>query len=85
MLASRLARPQQGGNLFEQQSTMRDAAVTALTLNIFNNNCEKIRMANVAQLVNNLHALLLVSGENCIVTPTYHVFHMYKNHQARQR
>lgn len=74
--------PSRGGNLFEQQSTMRDAVVAALTLNIFNNNCEKIRMANVAQLVNNLHALFLASGENCIVTPTYYVFHMYKEHQG---
>jgi len=76
--------PSQGANLFEQQSTMRDAMVTALTLNIFNNNCEKIKMANVAQLVNNLHALFLSSGENCITTPTYHVFDMYKGHQGAE-
>lgn len=74
--------PSNGANLFEQQSTMRDAMVTALTLNIFNNHCEKIRMANVAQLVNNLHALFLSAGEHCITTPTYHVFDMYKGHQG---
>ena len=74
--------PSKGGNLFEQQSTMRDAMVTALTLNIFNNHCEKIKMANVAQLVNNLHALFLSCGEHCITTPTYHVFDMYKEHQG---
>lgn len=77
--------PSRGGNLFEQQSTMRDAAVTALSLNIFNNNCEKIRMANVAQLVNNLHALFLASGENCIVTPTYMYSICIRNTRARQR
>lgn len=74
--------PSKGGNLFEQQSTMRDAMVTALTLNIFNNHCEKIKMANVAQLVNNLHALFLSCGEQCITTPTYHVYDMFKEHQG---
>ena len=74
--------PSRGYNLFEQQNTMRDAVVAALTLNIFNNHCGKILMANVAQLVNNLHALFLASGEHCIVTPTYHVFDMYKGHQG---
>ena len=74
--------PSKGYNLFEQQSTMRDAVVSALTLNIFNNHCDKVRMANVAQLCNNLHALFLAGGEHCIVTPTYHVFDMYKGHQG---
>ncbi len=74
--------PSKGFNLFEQQSTMRDAMVTALTLNIFNNNCEKIRLATVAQLVNNLHALFLSGGEICICTPTYHVFDLFKNHHG---
>ena len=76
--------PSKGYNLFEQQSTMRDAMVSALTLNIFNNHCDKIRMANVAQLCNNLHALFLAGGEHCIVTPTYHVFDMYKEHQGAE-
>lgn len=74
--------PSRGANLFEQQSTMRDAVVTALTLNIFNNNCDKIKLAAVAQLVNNLHALFLSAGSNCITTPTYHVFEMFKNHHG---
>ena len=74
--------PSKGYNLFEQQSTMRDAVITALTLNIFNNHCDKVKMANVAQLCNNLHCLFLAGGENCIVTPTYHVFDMYKEHQG---
>lgn len=74
--------PSKGANLFEQQSTMRDAMVTAHTLNIFNRHCDKIKMANVAQLVNNLHALFLAAGENCIETPTYHVFDLYQEHQG---
>lgn len=76
--------PSKGYNLFEQQSTMRDAMVTALTLNIFNRHCEKIRMANAAQLVNNLHCCFLAGGENCITTPTYHVFDMFKGHQGAE-
>ena len=76
--------PSAGGNLWEQQSTMRDAMAAALTLNIFNRHCDKIAMANVAQLVNNLHSLFLAGGENCIVTPTYHVFDMYQGHQGAE-
>ncbi len=73
--------PSKGYNLFEQQSTMRDAMVAALTLNIFNNHSDVIMMANVAQLCNNIQALFLAGGEHCIVTPTYHVFNMFKEHQ----
>lgn len=76
--------PSKGANLFEQQSTMRDAMVTAITLNIFNNHCDKVKMANVAQLVNNLHCLFLASGEKCITTPTYHIFNMFKEHQGAE-
>ena len=76
--------PSKGYNLFEQQSTVRDAAVTAHTLNIFNNNSAKIRLCTVAQLVNNLHCLFLSGGEHCICTPTYHVFDMYKYHQEAE-
>ncbi len=74
--------PSKGYNLFEQQSTMRDAVITALTLNIFNNNCDVVAMANVAQLCNNLHCLFLTGGEHAIVTPTYYVFDMMKAHQG---
>ena len=74
--------PSGGYNLFEQQSTLRDAMVTALTLNIFNRHCDKVRMANAAQLVNNLHCLFLAGGKDCITTPTYHVYDMFKGHQG---
>ena len=69
-------------NLFEQQSTMRDAMVAAATLNLFGNHAEKIKMATVAQLVNNLHALFLAGGEHLITTPTYHVFDMMQSHMG---
>lgn len=74
--------PSKGYNLFEQQSNLRDAAVAALTLNIFNNRCDVVGMANLAQLVNNLHSLYLAAGENFVETPNYHVFAMYRNHQG---
>lgn len=74
--------PSRGYNLFEQQSTMRDAVVAALSLNIFNNRCDVVGMANVAQLCNNLHSLYLAGGENFVETPNYHVFDMFKGHQG---
>ena len=74
--------PSKGYNLFEQQSSMRDAVVAALTLNIFNNRCDVVEMANVAQLCNNLHSLYLAGGEHFVETPNYHVFDMFKTHQG---
>lgn len=77
--------PSKGGNLFEQQSSMRDAVVAAMTLNIFNNRCDSVAMANVAQLCNNLHSLYLASGSDFVETPNYFVFDMFKTHMgARQ-
>jgi alpha-N-arabinofuranosidase len=64
-----------------QQNTMRDALVAGITLNIFNKHSDRIRMANIAQLVNVLQSVILTEGEKMIKTPTYHVFNMYKYHQ----
>ncbi len=74
--------PSNGYNLFEQQSSMRDAVVAALELNIFNDRCDIIGMANLAQLCNNLHSLYLAADENFVETTNYHVFDMYKGHQG---
>lgn len=65
-----------------QQNTMRDALVAALTLNIFNKNCERVQMANIAQMVNVLQSVILTEGEKMILTPTYHVFKMFNAHQG---
>ena len=73
--------PSKGYNLFEQQSTMRDALVAGLTLNIFNNSCDVVAMANAAQLCNNLHSLYLAGKDNFVETPNYFAFDMYKTHQ----
>lgn len=64
-----------------QQSTMRDAMIAGATLNIFNNHADRVRMANVAQTINVLQAVILTEGEKMILTPTYHVMKMYNVHQ----
>ena len=64
-----------------QQNTLRDALVAGINLNIFNNHCERVRMANIAQTVNVLQALILTRDDKMVLTPTYHVFDMYKVHQ----
>ena len=65
-----------------QQNTMRDAVVAACNLNIFNRHSDRVIMANLAQAVNVLQALLLTEGEKLVKTPTYHVFDMWKGHQG---
>lgn len=64
-----------------QQNTMRDAIVAACNLNIFNLHSDRIVMANIAQAVNVLQALILTDGKKMLKTPTYHVFDMFKTHQ----
>jgi len=65
-----------------QQNTVRDALVAGIHLNIFNNHAERVKMANIAQTVNVLQAMILTDGPKMVVTPTYHVFEMYKLHQG---
>ena len=64
-----------------QQNTMRDAIVAAINLNIFNAHSDRVYMANIAQAVNVLQAVLLTEGAKTIKTPTFHVFDLYKAHQ----
>ncbi len=64
-----------------QQNTMRDAMIAGTTLNIFHNHCDRVRMANLAQTVNVLQAVVLTEGEKMLLTPTYHVLEMYNVHQ----
>lgn len=64
-----------------QQNTMRDAMVAAINLNLFNQNCDRVKMANIAQLVNVLQAVILTEGDRMVKTPTYYVFEMFKHHQ----
>jgi alpha-N-arabinofuranosidase len=71
-------------HLFEQMGCLRDALVAALTLDTFNRHADKMEMANIAQLVNNLHSLFLADGEKLVATPTFHVFEMYRSHHDAQ-
>jgi len=64
-----------------QQNTLRDAFVAGITLNIFNAHCDRVKMANLAQTINVLQALILTDDDQMLLTPTYHVFDMYKAHQ----
>jgi len=64
-----------------QQNSLRDALIAASTLNIFHKHAERVRMANLAQTVNVLQSLILTNKEQMLLTPTYHIFDMYKVHQ----
>lgn len=68
------------GFLF-QQNTMRDAMLAGATLHIFHDHCDRVRVANLAQTVNVLQAVILTEGEKMILTPTYHVLEMFNVHQ----
>lgn len=75
--------PEPGTNpgFLYQQNSMRDAIIAASTLNIFNNHSDRVRVASLAQTVNVLQALILTDKEKMLLTPTYHVFDLYKVHQ----
>ena len=68
------------GHLY-QQNTLRDAFVASLSLDVFHKYTDRLKMANIAQLINVLQAVILTEGPKRLRTPTYHVFHMYKYHQ----
>lgn len=65
-----------------QQNTLRDALVAGLHLNIFHHYADRVRMANIAQTVNVLQAMILTDGAQLLLTPTYHVFEMMKENQG---
>jgi alpha-N-arabinofuranosidase len=60
-----------------QQNSIRDALIAALNINIFARHADRVRMANIAQMINVLQAMILTDGAKMILTPTYHVFRMY--------
>ena len=77
-------RTEPGDTALYQQNTIRDALVASLTLDIFNRHADRVRMANIAQTVNVLQAVILTETpggqDRMVLTPTYHVFEMYKPH-----
>lgn len=75
------AEPGTNPSFLYQQNTMRDALVAAVNLNIFNKHSDRVVMANIAQIVNVLQSVILTDGDKIILTPTYHVFDLFKDHQ----
>ncbi len=75
------AEPGTNPGFLYQQNSMRDAIIAASTLNIFNNHSDRVKLASLAQTVNVLQALILTNKEKMLLTPTYHVFDLYKVHQ----
>ena len=71
--------PNPGSNpgFLQQQNTLRDAVIAALNLNIFMRHADRVRGTNIAQMVNVLQAMILTDGPRMVLTPTYHVYHMY--------
>ena len=76
--------PTPGTTPLWQQSTLRDALAAAITLDAFHRQSDKLVMCNIAQIVNVLQSLVLTRGERMVLTPTYHVFNMYRPHQGAQ-
>jgi alpha-N-arabinofuranosidase len=68
-----------------QQNTMRDALVASTSLDIFNRHADRVRGANIAQMVNVLQAMLLTKGPQLVLTSTYHVVALYTVHQDAVR
>ena len=64
-----------------QQNSLRDAVVAALNLNIFHAHADRVRMTNIAQMVNVLQAMILTDKDKMILTPTYHTYDLYKPFQ----
>ncbi len=60
-----------------QQNSQRDAVLAALNINIFARHADRVRMANIAQMINVLQAMILTDKEKMVLTPTYYVFKMY--------
>ena len=76
------AEPGRDMGALYQQNSLRDAIVAGINLNIFNRHADRVRMANIAQMVNVLQAMILTDKEKMVLTPTYHVFRMYRVHQG---
>ena len=77
-------KPEPGSNpgFLVQQNTIRDAIVAAANFNIFHKYAARVQMTSIAQTVNVLQAMILTDGPRMALTPTYHVFHMYKPFQG---
>jgi len=70
--------PGSNPGFLHQQNSLRDALVAAIHFNIFSHHADRVKMANIAQMVNVLQAMILTSDEKMVLTPTYHAFEIYK-------
>jgi alpha-N-arabinofuranosidase len=68
-----------------QQNSLRDALLAGITFHIFHEHNDRVKMANIAQVVNVLQAMILTDGPKMLLTPTYHTFEMYKVHHDATR
>jgi alpha-N-arabinofuranosidase len=73
--------PKTNPGFLYQQNTLRDALVAALNVNIFTKHADRVKMTNIAQMINVLQAMILTKDEKMVLTPTYHVFEMFKSYQ----
>ena len=78
-------RAQDADSALYQQNTIRDAVSAALFLHAFHRHAERIKMGNIAQVVNVLQAMILTNDDRMLLTPTYHLFEMYNVHQGGRR
>jgi alpha-N-arabinofuranosidase len=71
--------PTPGSNpgFLQQQNSLRDAILAAVTLDIFMHHADRVRMANIAQMVNVLQAMVFTAGPKMVLTPTYYIYKMY--------
>jgi alpha-L-arabinofuranosidase len=75
-------QPGTNPGFLNQQNTLRDAVVAGLNLHIFQKHADRVTMANIAQMVNVLQSVILTENDKMLLTPTYHVFEMFKVHQG---
>ena len=71
------AEPGRNAGFLYQQNSIRDAVVAALNFNVFHRHARRLHMANIAQTVNVLQAVILTDGPRMLRTPTYHAFELY--------
>ncbi len=79
------AEPNTNPGFLFQQNSLRDALLAAMHLHVFQDHADRVTMANIAQMVNVLQAMILTDKEKMVLTPTYHVFEMLHVHQGAQR
>ena len=79
--------PDPGSNpgFLVQRNTLRDALLAALHFHVFHAHAERVKMSNVAQMVNVLQAMILTSDRGIVLTPSYHAFRLYIPFQDAER